>query len=231
MLQRGYSGDGCDLASTLCKYNMRKADLFVLSWARVLRVRRGSISSELLMCGEGVRSILLLPLVARCLETIDVCIWRMFVFMSVVVIVWRSEGLFVVYRPLLQIVFFCLGVLKYVVCLCKGCDGCCVFCLYCDAWSCRCSCMGSMNVPSCRCSMFVSCVYPVAVLNAAFCMTCSLLMLVEDERGDHVEEAYSRAGLMTALWVAMNVSFCLPHPVAVIGFIICSGLCACIEML
>ena len=32
--------------------------------------------------GGGVRSILLLPLVARCLETIDVCIWRMFVFMS-----------------------------------------------------------------------------------------------------------------------------------------------------
>ena len=43
----------------------------------VRRVRRGSISSELLMCGGGVRSILLLPLVARCLETIDVCIWRM----------------------------------------------------------------------------------------------------------------------------------------------------------
>ena len=51
------------------------------------RVRRGSISSELLMCGGGVRSILLLPLVDRCLETIDVCICRMFVFMSVVVIV------------------------------------------------------------------------------------------------------------------------------------------------
>ena len=33
-----------------------------------------------------MRSILLLPLVARCLETIDVCIWRMFVFMSVVVL-------------------------------------------------------------------------------------------------------------------------------------------------
>ena len=41
-------------------------------------VRRGSISSELLICGRGVRSILLLPLVARCIETIDVCIWRMF---------------------------------------------------------------------------------------------------------------------------------------------------------
>ena len=39
------------------------------------------------MCVGGVRSILLLPLVARCLEAIDVCIWRMFVFMSVVVVV------------------------------------------------------------------------------------------------------------------------------------------------
>ena len=39
----------------------------------------------------------------------------------------------------------------------------------------------------------------VAVLNAAFCMTCSLLMLVEDAIGDHTEEEYSRAGLITAL--------------------------------
>ena len=46
----------------------------------------------------------------RCIETIYVCIWRMFVFMSVVVIVWGSVGMFV----------FGLGVLKYVVCLCKG---------------------------------------------------------------------------------------------------------------
>ena len=42
---------------------------------------------------------------------------------------------------IINIVGFSLGVLKYVVCLCKGCDGCCVFCLYCDAWSCRCSCI------------------------------------------------------------------------------------------
>ena len=90
VLQRGHSGDGCDLASTLCTY-----DLFVLSWARVRRVRLGSL-----------RSILLLPLVARCLETIDVCIWRMFVFMSVVVTVWGSVGMFVVWRPLLKIVGF-----------------------------------------------------------------------------------------------------------------------------
>ena len=37
-------------------------------------MRRGSIPSELQMCGGGVRSILLLAHVARCLETIDVCI-------------------------------------------------------------------------------------------------------------------------------------------------------------
>ena len=88
MLQRAHSGDGCVLASTLCKSDLRKGDLFVLSWARVRRMSRGSFSSELLMCGGGVRSILLLPPVTRCLETIDVCIWRMFVFMSVVVTVW-----------------------------------------------------------------------------------------------------------------------------------------------
>ena len=76
--------------------------------------------------------------------------------------------------------FLSLGLLK---CLCSGCDGCCVFCLYCEAWSCRCSCMGSVSVLSCRCCMFVSSVHPVAVLNAAFCMTCNLLMLIMDGRG------------------------------------------------
>ena len=64
VLQRGYSGDGCDLASTLCKYDLMKGDLFVLGRTRVRRVRRGIISSELLMCGGGVHSIFLLPLVA-----------------------------------------------------------------------------------------------------------------------------------------------------------------------
>ena len=59
--------------------------------------------------------------------------------------------------------------------------------------------MGSMSVSSCICCMFVCCVHPVAVLNDTFCMTCSLVMLVDNARGDHMEEAYSRAGLMTAL--------------------------------
>ena len=31
---------------------------------------------------------------------------------------------------------FSLGVLKYVVCLCKRCVGCCVLCWYFDAWRC-----------------------------------------------------------------------------------------------
>ena len=81
MSQRGNSGDGCVLAPTLCKYDLRMGDPFVLSWVRVRQVRRGSISSDLPVCGGGVRSILLLPLVARCLETLDV---------------WGSVGMFAV---------------------------------------------------------------------------------------------------------------------------------------
>ena len=63
MLQRGNSGYEWDLVSTLCKYDLMKGYLFVLIWASVRQVRLGSISSELLMCGGGVRSILLFPLV------------------------------------------------------------------------------------------------------------------------------------------------------------------------
>ena len=46
-----------------------------------------------------------------------------------------------------------------------------------------------------------------------------------------MEEAYSRAGSMTALYVAISVSFCLPHPVAMSAFIIFRGVCACNEVL
>ena len=35
VLQRGHSGAGFDLASTLCKYDFSRGDLFDLSWARV----------------------------------------------------------------------------------------------------------------------------------------------------------------------------------------------------
>ena len=33
------------------------------------------------------------------------------------------------------------------------------------------ACIGSMSVSACICCMFVSCVHPVADLNAALCMT------------------------------------------------------------
>ena len=59
--------------------------------------------------------------------------------------------------------------------------------------------MGNMSVSSCRCCMFVSCVHPVAALNATFCMPCSLLMLVEDARCNYMDEPYFRAGLNTVL--------------------------------
>ena len=78
MLQRGHSGDGCDLTSTLCKYDLRKGEVFVLSCAGVRRVRRGSVSSELLMCCGGVRSILLLHLAAReniCMYMAHICFY------------------------------------------------------------------------------------------------------------------------------------------------------------
>ena len=43
VLHMGHSGDGIDLTSTLCKYDLRKGDLFVLGWTRVRRVSHRSI--------------------------------------------------------------------------------------------------------------------------------------------------------------------------------------------
>ena len=56
--------------------------------------------------------------------------------------------------------FLSLGVLKYVVfyvCIVAR-----------RVVGRRCSCMESMSISSCRCCMIVSCVHPLAVLNAAF---------------------------------------------------------------
>ena len=73
--------------------------------------------------------------------------------------------------------------------------------------------MGSMCVSSCRCCVFVSVVHPVAILNAVFCVICSLLMFVSDAIGDHMVETSSSMGLVMALYVARMVSFCFPHVV------------------
>ena len=60
--------------------------------------------------------------------------------------------------------------------------------------------MGSVSVSSCRCCMFVSCVHPVAVINAAFLHD---LQFVNAGRGcnrrPYRRGIYSRAGLVTAL--------------------------------
>ena len=115
---------------------------------------------------------------------------------------------------------FSLGFLKYVVCLCKGCDGCCVFCLYCDAWSCRCSGMGSMSVSSCRCCLFVSCVHHVAVLNAAFCMTCSsflicVCMFIVSKSFSHISSVTVIVRAGGAIWL---------NPFATVLFSVCSAI-------
>ena len=129
---KGHSADGCDFPSTLCTYDLRMGDLFVL------RLGKGATSEAGKYLFRATN------------------VW------------WRCA--------------------QYVVCVCKGSDRCCVSCLYWEILAFR-----RADV------VCLSCEYPVAVLNAAFCMTCSLLMLVEDARSDHMKEAYSRACLMTAL--------------------------------
>ena len=52
-----------------------------------------------------------------------------------------------------------------VMVMCKGCDGRYVFCLYCDAWSCRCSCMGSVSL--CICCMVVCFLWQFSMLHYA----------------------------------------------------------------
>ena len=94
-LQRGHSGDGCDLASTLFKYDLGKGDLFVLSWARMQQVRRGSISSELRICGD-VSAVFCYFILCGWLPRGNKCMYMgHFCFMSVVMTVWGSVGMFV----------------------------------------------------------------------------------------------------------------------------------------
>ena len=53
VLQRGNNGDGCQLASTLCKYYLRKGD-FYPELGKGATSEVASVSSDLLMCGGGV---------------------------------------------------------------------------------------------------------------------------------------------------------------------------------
>ena len=57
----------CVFASTLCKYDFRKGNLFVLSWVRVLCL--GSVSSVVFKGGSGLCSIVLFCRLGRCFVT------------------------------------------------------------------------------------------------------------------------------------------------------------------
>ena len=69
--------------------------------------------------------------------------------------------------------------------------------------------------------VFVSVVHPVAILNAVFCVICSLLIFVSDASGDHIVKTYSSMGVVMALYAAMIVSICFPHVVDVSALSIC----------
>ena len=84
--------------------------------------------------------------------------------------------------------------------------------------------------------MFVSCVHPVAMRSAVFCMVWSFCVLVSDIIGDHTVFVYSSIGLVIVLYVVSSVSFVLPQCAEVsalrmfnVGFAFATVLCMCCE--
>ena len=122
--------------------------------------------------------------------------------------------------------FLSLGLLKHVVCLCKGYDGC--FCLYFDTWIWRCLCMRSMSVSSCRCCMFMSC---VASCGSSQCCVLHDLQFVNAGRGCH-RRPYRRGILQSR----SHNCFIGSHECLLLFTPSCCSecfydLCACTEML
>ena len=76
--------------------------------------------------------------------------------------------------------------------------------------------MGSMSVSSCRC--------------CSLCLVC-LIMLVEDARGDHMEEAYSRGRSLDCLVANHECLFLFAQSCCDEYFFIYRGLCSCTDML
>ena len=108
-----------------------------------------------------------------------------------------------------------------------------VCCRNCDACSCRCSLIGSVDVSACRCCMFVSCVHPVIVLSAVFCTICSLLVLVCEMIGDHIVFPYSSIGSVIVLCVTRSVSLVFSQCVVVSCLrmlIVCFAFCVVFVM-
>ena len=81
---------------------------------------------------------------------------------------------------------------------------------------------------SCRCGMFVSCVHPVAVLNAAFCITC--MHLVNAGQGCK-RQPHGRGKLQSRSHDCLIGSLLFTLSCCCECFIMCSGLSVCTEML
>ena len=104
------------------KYDLRKGDLLVLRWARVRRVMRGTADIVwwrcaqyfvITSCGEMHRD-------NRCMNMAHVCF-----YVCCIDCVGVCGNVCCVVAVVKDSVFS-LGVLKYGVCLYKGCNGCCV---------------------------------------------------------------------------------------------------------
>ena len=66
MLQRGQSDvEWLEASTTLCRYDVRKGDLFVLSCAKVRRCALVSVASVVFIVGAAVCSSLLICLLLR----------------------------------------------------------------------------------------------------------------------------------------------------------------------
>ena len=99
MLQRGNSGDGCDLASTLCTY-----DLFVLSWAWVRRVRREYLFRAANMWWMRAQYVVSVCLFLRLCGGLWECLFVATVVKDVLVLEYKSM-LYVWVRGVMDVVF------------------------------------------------------------------------------------------------------------------------------
>ena len=127
---KGDSGYGCELASTSCKYDLRKG------WFICPGLGKGATSEtrKYLFSFANVwwRCEQYFVIASGCL---DMCIWRHFYVCCSYCV--GSVGVFVVLGPLLNIVGFNLRMAMYVVCLCRDVIDV-VLALWLVGWSCRC---------------------------------------------------------------------------------------------
>ena len=123
----GNSGDGCDLASTLCKYDLRKGDFVCSDLCKGATSQAGKslfrAANVWWRCAQyfAIASCAQMPRDNRCMYMAHVCFY---VCCSDCVGVCGNVCCVAVVVK--NSVFLSLGVLKYDVCLCSGCNGCCV---------------------------------------------------------------------------------------------------------